>query len=239
MSKALVSLAIFIVVVVVVGLGLNSIGMPEALTTAVVGGVFGIYPTLATSLTDRKKTNQERIAELVKGYVYTHPVLVTFYIFCYLQFVERTLGFVFGAAIATAIAASGQATQETANQIVYMVSPIFVDLVLTIAIIPIAIYSTHRVKRFPFLWIASAVLIDQIVGLTVAALILQVPLTMEAVVAQAVIAALLIPGALIGIFWARRTHLNFIMARLFKRLTRPDQHSLIELVDTLPKGSIG
>jgi hypothetical protein len=237
MNKTLVTLVIFVALAVAVGWVLSHIEMPDAMKATVVGGIFGIYPTLATSLTDRKKSNQERIAELVKGNVYIHPILATFYIFCYLQFVERTLGAVFGAAIGTALTSFGQASQEIATQIVYIVSPVFVDLVLIIAIIPIAIYSTHRVKRFPFLWIAIAILIDQVVNLAVAALILQTTVTIEDVIAQAVVAVLLIPGAVIGIFWARRTQLSHIMARLFRRLPQSDQRSLIDLVETLPGGS--
>jgi hypothetical protein len=241
MSRTLASLAILIVLVIVASWGLSNAGVSENTTTAIVGGIFGIYPTVVTSATERKKTNQERIAELVKGDAYIHPALVTFYIFCYLQFVERTLGFLFGAVVATAITTalptSDLTAQTLVTQTVPMVSPIFVNLVLIFAIVPIAIYSTHRVKRFPFLWIALAILIDQVISLAVAALFLQTTVPIEAVIVQAAFAALLIPGAVIGIFWARRTHLRYIMARLFRRLPPPDQRSLIDLVETLPGGS--
>jgi hypothetical protein len=244
MNKAFTSLAVVIVIVAIISVALHFSGVPEAINTTIMGGIFGLYPAVSTALAEQKKTKQERIAEFVKGNFYIHPVLVTFYILCYLQFLERTFGALFGGAMGAAVGlelaisgAQGPDIASTVSKIVPMLVPLFVTLFSVFAIIPIAKYATHRIKKFPFLWIVAAIIIDQTISIAVAALLLNATITINNVLGQYLISLLLFPGAIIGYFWARKTHTAYIMSHLFKQLPQPDQTSLIDLVETLPGAS--
>lgn len=241
MNKAFTSLAVIIIIVVVISVVLRFGGASETIITTIMGGIFGIYPTVATTLAEQKKTKQERIAEFVKGNFYIHPVLITFYMLCYLQFIERTLGGVFGGALGAAIglelAISGAQVTEiapTVSKIVPVIVPLFVTLFLIFAIIPITKYATHRIKKSPFLWVVAAMIIDQAINITVAALFFKEPITITSALVQSLIILLLFPGAITGYLWARKTHTAYIMSHLFKQLPKSDQTSLIDLVETLP-----
>ena len=45
---------------------------------------------------------------------------------------------------------------------------------------------------------------------------------------------LLLPGAVVGWYWAKKTQSAYLMGRLFGKLSAQDQSTLIDLVQTLP-----
>jgi hypothetical protein len=239
MNKPLLPLAALIAVVLIVSLALHFSGVPEKITSVLVGGILGLYATLATTLAEQKKTKQERIAEVIKGNTYIHPVLVALYVLCYLQFTERTLGAIFGTAIAAAITMAlenGQSEEQLRliiSNVISVIGPLSVSVLMILAIIPIAKYATHRIKRFPLLWIIGVIILDRAISLAVVALIFKRTITMDSILSQLDL-PLYLPGAIIGYLWSRKTHSVYLMTHLFKQLSQSDQKSLIELAQTLP-----
>jgi hypothetical protein len=219
-----------------IALGLHYAKIPTEITGVVVPGLFGAYPFLVSQLEQRGKTRQEQIEELIKGDITIHPALAVFSIVCYLQFVERTLGAVFGAAIGMSLGIRGY-DSDAVRATVATVGPIFVNLLAIFAVIPIARHTTYRARRLPLLLIALGIALDQLINASVAGIVFRIPV-FRLIGPVSISGLLLLPGALIGYLWAKRTEAAHIMNRLFRQLSPSDQRSLIDLVRTLPGASI-
>ena len=61
-------------------------------------------------------------------------------------------------------AGGGRGVGPGEKEIILSVAPLFVVFLLMIAIVPIAKFTTHRVRRFALLWIGAAVGVDQIIN---------------------------------------------------------------------------
>lgn len=131
------------------------------------------------------------------------------------------------------LALAGQSRQMI-EHIIPIVSPLFVNLLCVFMIIPIAKYATHRIKQFPFLWITGALILDRLISVVIYVSIFGIKYEAVGITLELGMFVLLLPGATIGYLWARKTHVAYIMARLFKQLSRSDQKALIDLVQTLP-----
>lgn len=231
MKDALIPLVIVLLLATLVGLILFFLGTPATIITPISAGLFGTYPAVTTNLKERNKTRQERITAWVARNIYLNPLLVSFFVICYLQFIERTVGLFVGAAIGVALGISGLLDPSKLSSVVLAVSPPLTLFIAMFMIAPIAKYASHRIKRFPFLWIIASLLLNQVVDFVVAGFVLQMQIEL---LNQIIVFVLLLPGAVVGRYWARRTQTTYVMDNLFRQLSNSDQNALIDLAQTLP-----
>jgi hypothetical protein len=229
--KTIQTLGIVIAFTAITGLILQKCGVPSAIITTIIAGIFGLFPKIATALEQSGKTKQERIAQLVKDDISISPVLCVFYGLCYLQGIERGFGALFGMAIGSALGLVNQTTQS--YDVAIMLTPIFVVILAMIFIFYIAKFITHHSSKYGFLLISIVIVIDQIINFSVSVFYLKLPIY-DGIIGQVVVAALLLPGAFLGYHLARKNHLNFLMAMVFKQLSLNDKRSLIDLAQALP-----
>ena len=205
----------------------QTLGAPDYLIGVVAAGAMAGFIPVHESLHHRQTTTEQRVANLLARFSLQPPLVVAVYVFLALEFCERLTGGLLGLAIGIAVAGS------TATRATLAAVPLLVVGVLAFAVVPIAVYATHRIHRVPLAWVLGAVLFQQIIDIAVEASAFGIPLPL-AVASQAIVPVLLLPGILAGYWWGRRTQLSFWMSQLFTQLSSTDQRDLIALVETLP-----
>jgi hypothetical protein len=208
---------------------LHFAGLPKEVTLAFVSGILGFFPVLLTTLKEKEKPVETKIAQLVEGDTYIHPALAIASVICFLLFIQNTVGFLFGFALGMALGNS-PASMATILTIV----PVFTMLTTIIAVAPISKYVTHRTKKRPLLLIAIGIIATIVINGILNYFLMDIVLTAASVGPITVAALLLVPGVVIGYRRAKKRHSNFIMSKLFKELAPEDQTILIALVKTLP-----
>jgi hypothetical protein len=211
---------------------LHELGVPDVFIGVAAPGILLSFQPLSESLTRRRTSIEDRVADLIVRHSLQTPWLVGAYVLIALEFVERLTGATFGLAIGLALGQAGSTTNATA-QVVATTVPVFTVIVLAVAIAVAATYATHRIPRLPLLWMAAVILIQQGIDVAVEVLLFGIPIG-PSVLGQLVVVALLLPGLLVGNWWGRRTRRAYWMSQLYKELSPADQRDLIGLVETLP-----
>jgi len=224
----------------------NHAKAPVFLVEAIDAAIFGAYPIVVEYLEYRRKTVAERIRELTTGGIYRNPFLTSFFVVCALQVVMKASGAVFHVAAWFAFDGfPGLDPLERQKSLVVGTS-VTTILITAFVMVPIAKYATHRIQKFPLVWILGALAVNSLISWAVVVIffdsarpqqILEVPIStgtglLREVMAEAVS---FLPGALIGYLWAKRTQVVYTMSRLFGGLSRPDQIALIDLIGQQPQ----
>ena len=224
-------------VTIIAVLGWTLIGHGANLPAQLIDAVYALtlltYTFLYEVLRDRTRSKSERVRAFVSGDVYINPWIAILFVIGALQFVERVSGGILGAAIGMGLGFVHQGSAIDA--VIMQTSPLFVELILAFMIIPIAKYAAHRIRKFPFLWIAGAIAVTEIITLAVPYILMHYAVTPITILDQAVFGLFLLPGAAIGCLWARKTQVAYGMSRLFSHLPRSDQEAIIDLMQLPPQ----
>ena len=230
--KVTVILVAIIIATAVLIFALPSIGATPQAGQVIVGsagGILAIYHDISRTLEERKKTQKERIAELIQNNFYMPPIIVLFSVVGYFMFVEVVMSFLTGFAIGFALG------DNVSFQIALLISTWTALLFLIYAAVPIAKYATHRIKKAQLGWVifstAAFIVIDTALGMILT------KTTQISVMFLVIRFVSLLPGVFIGYKLAKREHSRYIMSHLFKQLSNSDQQSFIELAQTLPSAS--
>lgn len=214
--------------------------VPEDITAAVVAGLFGALPILDQLRIDRTTSKSERIQQFVGGEG-SNPFIVTFYVICFLQLIFETIALLFGVALGfiSALQSSSLSALDAYQQ-GGIGGGIFAYMFGIFLIVPIAKFVAYRIKRLPLLWITAAIVIDAIINWLLYAVVgmrvVGVHIPWQTIFLRiAVELVLLMPGAAIGVWWAKRTRGAYQMSRLFNHLSARDQESIIELLKATPE----
>lgn len=191
----------------------------------------------------RAEPRSERVERLVKGDVYRPPLLMAFYtsiaVFLVTNLVLLPMGFAIGSFLGLT-GLNQDYPWEVWEPFVFEATVIPLFGLLPLYMIPIAKAAAHRIRHRALLWIGGSLIATWVVGGAIQELwelsphVEPVTASRQYLILNAITLVLGIGGAAIGCAWARRTQSAFVMRKLFRQLSRSDQHDIIELVKTLP-----
>lgn len=206
-------------------------------------GIFGLQPAIKSVLARRAETPLQQIQTTIEGGYYSNPWLVALLVAAYLDLTARLSGAVIGAAIGVTVFAvldHGRIySPMDAFNIARLISPLFSLAICAIMIVPIAKWATHSTRSYAALPILGGIvlaLLIQTLVITALDKTLEFPNVMMLSMRNS---AFLLPGALIGGIWARRTHELWIINRSVRCLSEADRRTLLELLAALPGSSRG
>jgi hypothetical protein len=228
-----------------VGFALEGVGLP-AQVASTIGAVVTALCSAADELRDtRAEPRRSRVERLVQGDVFRHPALMAFYSLLAF-FILVNLGLLpFLLGIGAFLYLTGL-DQEYPLDVwePYMYSAMYAPALLLVPVValPIAKSAAHRVRRHAFLWIGGALTLGWIASEAALRLSdLDLPQPEEgglsssaAWLLDALGLAVTIIAVSVGCIWARKTQATFVVKKLFRQLSVPDQRDVIDLVKTLP-----
>jgi hypothetical protein len=232
-SKLLLTLA-GLVAGLVAAFFLDKAGAGENVSGVAVAAPPLLTAAIAEYLDSRAREPSERVGELGRASFYRPPLLVMLYLFLAVELVERALGAIVGAGIGLSLGVAGVVDREIiAGSVGPGVSIVLAPLTL-VAIFFLSERAAHHLRRRAFAWLAVAMCVTAGVDLGVAAVAAsgadQSSSAPVLLLGFAILSSLYVLGAALGSYRAKKTHMAFVVGRMFRELSRADQEALVELV---------
>ncbi len=220
----------------VIVVGLQSMGAHSENVGLLLSAVFGsaaFYPLIKDQLPARGRKPLKPSPDLTIGVpdvdLYWSPWLVLIVVVAALQVLERLGAALVAVAVETGYSAFGLPINERALVLAAVTAAGLVALIVqAIIIAPIAYWATHRLETRSFLWVAAAILLTQSFSVAVAHLFIGYASLGEALVHFA-LGALLLPGAVLGVWVGERSRLDYAISLVSSRLSTADQLDMLEI----------
>jgi hypothetical protein len=195
--------------------------------------VVAIPPTLWAAFKDElpRPASTPAPKAVLDGDFSLEPWQIVLVVIAAIQLLERTAGGLVGLAVGSALGSLG-VTDEGISQFGVLAALWLVLPAMAIGMFPISVWAAHRAKSQPLLLIGLGAVLSGLISVAVASVVAGGILPIDAAaMAQSYTfyVAVLVPGALLGVWWARRTRYLFAMSRLFKQLHPTDQRDLYEM----------
>jgi len=240
--RKIVILTVGLIVAAFAAWFLDTIGTNDQVVGVVVPGIPVFFGLVNEYVEDRGKTKREYVRELLRDDAYRNPVVVVLYLILAYQLLQRAIGVVIGAAIGNAlgkvVAANPDLRINPVDPEFYNISAVISLLLSLPASVLLAKYAAHHIRDRAVLWIAGGLIVSQLISEVVPFLVYGstyfAGMSIVSMAAIVIVCLLLVGSAVLGSWWAKRTHRAYILRRLFKRLSPSDQRDLIDLVQTLP-----
>jgi hypothetical protein len=198
-------------------------------------GLIALFMGYAGNMIEKKgKTKVDEMKDYLDNKHHISPYIATLYIVGFMQLSQRVV-WLFIIFVLNIFEKGNVYTSYDLNNL-----SAIVGLSGCLLIVPLALYITHRMKKNVFLWIFIGLLINQLISILIAVvfyktLVFGQLLSGEFFLNNIIINILvLVPGTILGYFWANNTQLTFVMNQLFQRLPREEQKQLLELTRSLP-----
>jgi len=223
------------------GLGAAAAGLLSALDVAkavrdvIVPGVPGVLTVANEALVYWRSSRVDQLKDLLRvGMTQAALPLAITAVLALLSF-ERAVVLLLGASGAITAWLGGQGNQALdAYILASSLSALFVLLPMAMAMLFIARYMAHRIASNHLAWVLAVAVL--VVGLDIAIFAVLVdyynlPWDGSTVtVVYLAMAILLLAAGTFGTAWARREDRSYVMKRLFSRLPKAEQETVIELV---------
>ena len=231
-EKILLIVAVLLIIVLLKKFDIN-----EELQTAL-----GIVSLLAGYIGSKihKKSKADDSKEQTEQEHPISPAVAILYIIGFMQLSQRVVSWL----VATALGSVNISTEPTTSSIFSIsVITLYMSAVL---IIPLTIFIAHRLKKHVLIWIFTALYLNQVITILLTLLfyrsvfteVLKVEPVHIYVLNNLVInIGILIPGALAGYLWARKTQDIFTLGQLFSKVSKEDQQKLLQTARSLPPAS--
>jgi hypothetical protein len=230
-------------IVVVGGLGLgaamagilSSIGVNEAIRNVVVPGIPGLLAAADEALIYRRNSRPDRLKASLRVGMTQRALPLALTAVLALLFFERLVLLLIGASGAVTVwLANSDISALNGYAIALEFGAFFVVLPMGLGMLFIGRYMSHRVASHQYEWAAGVALAVVSSDIAILAILVDVyNLSWHArsvVVVYVTMAILLLAGGLAGTKWGLWEDRSYVMKRLFSRLGRDEQDTVIELV---------